>query len=222
MVDTDTSNIAELIELMDAGGFVVYLLLGLSFLVVTISLIKIFQFLQVGLYKGVSADAAVKLYRQGKDQDAYLKVSGKTDIQSQLVARAIGMLSKTSQDKDDIRAEILRIATQKISHLQRYLRFLELVGSLAPLLGLFGTVLGMINAFQALEQAGNQVDPSILSGGIWVALLTTAAGLAVAMPTVTLFNYFDAKIENLTKSLDDLIDQIFLPAICETPEGQSH
>ncbi len=222
MMNTGTSQIVELIELMDAGGFVVYLLLGLSFLVVMISLIKIFQFLQVGIYKGANADAAVQLYRQGKDQDAYLKVSGKTDIQSQLVARAIGMMSKTSQHKDDVRAEILRDASRKISYLQRYLRFLELVGSLAPLLGLFGTVLGMINAFQALEQAGNQVDPSILSGGIWVALLTTAAGLAVAMPTVTLFNYFDAKIESLTKNLDDLIDRLFLPAISEIPEGQSH
>lgn len=222
MLDIDAPQLANIIELIDAGGFVVYLLIGLSFLVVMISLIKIFQFLQAGIYKSAIADEAVTLYRQGDIQDAYQKVSQQKDIQSQLVARALRGLSKKSQDKDDIRAEILRIASQQINHLQRYLRFLELVGSLAPLLGLFGTVLGMINAFQALEQAGNQVDPSILSGGIWVALLTTAAGLAVAMPTVTLFNYFDAKIENLTKNLDDLIERLFLQGIGEMSDGSSH
>ena len=50
-------------------------------------------------------------------------------------------------------------------------------------MGLFGTVLGMIDAFRALQAAGDAVDPSVLAGGIWVALLTTAAGLGVAMPT---------------------------------------
>ena len=55
-------------------------------------------------------------------------------------------------------------------------RLLDTIGQTAPLLGLFGTVLGMIDAFQALQEAGQAVDPSLLAGGIWVALLTTAAG----------------------------------------------
>lgn len=69
------------------------------------------------------------------------------------------------------------------------------MAQLAPLLGLFGTVLGMISAFQALQQAGAQVDPSILAGGIWVALLTTAVGLAVAMPTSVALSWFEVRME---------------------------
>lgn len=71
----------------------------------------------------------------------------------------------------------------RFARLERGLRYLDNVAQLAPLLGLFGTVLGMIEAFQALQDAGSQVDPSVLAGGIWVALLTTAVGLVVAMPT---------------------------------------
>ncbi|MBM9594401.1 MotA/TolQ/ExbB proton channel family protein [Roseitranquillus sediminis] len=73
-------------------------------------------------------------------------------------------------------------------------RLLDAVVQVAPLLGLFGTVLGMIDAFRALQEAGAQVDPSALAGGIWVALLTTAVGLAVAMPTSLVLAWLDARL----------------------------
>ena len=65
-------------------------------------------------------------------------------------------------------------------------------------MGLFGTVLGMITAFKDLQSAGNAVDPSILAGGIWVALLTTAVGLAVAMPVSVILTWFETRVENET------------------------
>ena len=67
------------------------------------------------------------------------------------------------------------------------------MAQIAPLLGLFGTVLGMIDAFRALQSAGTAVDPTVLAGGIWVALLTTAAGLAVAMPTSLLLTWLESR-----------------------------
>ena len=75
--------------------------------------------------------------------------------------------------------------------LERGFRLLDTVAQLAPLLGLFGTVLGMIEAFQALQDAGSSVDPSLLAGGIWVALLTTAA---VAMPTSIVLSWFESRM----------------------------
>ena len=71
-------------------------------------------------------------------------------------------------------------AEVRFARLEGGFRLLDSVAQLAPLLGLFGTVLGMIEAFQSLQDAGSQVDPSLLAGGIWVALLTTAVGLALA------------------------------------------
>ncbi|MDO6806083.1 MotA/TolQ/ExbB proton channel family protein, partial [Wenyingzhuangia sp. 1_MG-2023] len=81
-----------------------------------------------------------------------------------------------------LREETLRLARIEVGKLTQGLRPLEVIANIAPLLGLFGTVLGMIEAFQAMEAAGSKVDPAVLSGGIWQALLTTAGGLAVAIP----------------------------------------
>jgi biopolymer transport protein ExbB len=79
-------------------------------------------------------------------------------------------------------------------------------------LGLFGTVLGMIAAFQSLQSAGTQVDPSVLAGGIWVALLTTAAGLAVAMPTALVLSWLESRMEAERVIADKAILTILAPS----------
>ena len=99
------------------------------------------------------------------------------------------------------------------------MKVLEVIGGLAPLLGLFGTVLGMIEAFQQLEAAGSQVDPAILSGGIWLALLTTAAGLAVAMPAVIIYVFFDRYLEQLAHDLEILVGKCFSHAGSQSAEA---
>lgn len=210
----------ELVDLMNTGGTVVYLLVILSVLVLAITLLKLLQFVITGVYTPKSAERAVQLYRRGQIDEAVQIVAAKKDLRSRLVSKALrGLQARKAHDQNDaLREEITRQAGVQIQQLQSSLRFLELVGSLAPLLGLFGTVIGMISAFQALENAGNEVDPSILSGGIWVALLTTAAGLAVAMPTVAIFNYLEAKIEGLVNHLDDLITRLFIEDF-ETPSA---
>src|SRR3546814_3183218 len=80
----------------------------------------------------------------------------------------------------------MRCGNEALEGLRGQLGALEVIGSVSPLLGLFGTVLGMIEAFRQLAEAGSQVSPAILSAGIWEALLTTAVGLAVAIPVVVL------------------------------------
>ena len=72
-----------------------------------------------------------------------------------------------------------------------------------------GTVLGMIEAFQKLQESGSQADPSILAGGIWEARLTTAAGMAVAIVATVSLSYFDNIIDRLRNDLEDLATQIF-------------
>ena len=69
----------------------------------------------------------------------------------------------------------------------------------------------MITAFQALQQSGNSVDPSILAGGIWVALLTTAVGLAVAMPTSIALTYFESRVERHQLAIETAVTRILNP-----------
>ena len=89
------------------------------------------------------------------------------------------------------------------------MRALELIANLSPLLGLLGTVLGMIQAFQKLESAGNQVDPALLSGGIWQALLTTAVGLIVAIPALIAHQWLDRRIDRCAHVMEDYTTRVF-------------
>ncbi|WP_380058817.1 MotA/TolQ/ExbB proton channel family protein (plasmid) [Falsihalocynthiibacter sp. SS001] len=91
------------------------------------------------------------------------------------------------------------------------LRLLDVVAQIAPLLGLFGTVLGMIAAFRTLQEAGGTADPAVLAGGIWVALVTTAAGLVVAMPASVALNWFDAQLDAHRTATNDAIEEILTP-----------
>lgn len=95
----------------------------------------------------------------------------------------------------DSEARISAFAARQLDRQRSGMRILEVISAAAPLVGLLGTVIGMIEAFQQLQAAGSQVDPSQLSGGIWQALLTTAAGLVVALPALCAWHYFDRKFE---------------------------
>jgi len=207
----------KLIELLDTGGPVVYILAALSVIVLTITIVKIIQFLVAGVFQNRTANKAVDLFRKGLREEAFHLVNQRKKLGDQLIARSIFGLVFSSLKREEVREEVFRDAAIKVEALRGQLRILELIAMLAPLLGLFGTVVGMIDAFQALEKAGNQVDPSILSGGIWVALLTTAAGLAVAMPTVVIHNYLDSRLEKFVLALDDLMTRLFVADFNITP-----
>lgn len=98
--------------------------------------------------------------------------------------------------------ESLTLAGQEeINKLGKNIRGLEVIATISPLMGLLGTVVGMVAAFNKVAEYKGQVDPSLLAGGIWEALLTTAAGLAVAIPAVVMLHYFDRKIENTSFNL---------------------
>ena len=83
---------------------------------------------------------------------------------------------------------------RELKRLNKNLHILELIGRLAPLMGLLGTVLGMVEAFRQVAASKGAVDPSILAGGIWEALITTVAGLCVAIPAMILHHFFEDRV----------------------------
>jgi biopolymer transport protein ExbB len=124
-------------------------------------------------------------------------------------------------DEATLREELVRVASRQLGVLSGYLRALEIIASLSPLLGLLGTVLGMIQAFQELSVAGSQVDPALLSGGIWQALLTTALGLAVAIPVVLAHSWLERRVERCAQAMEDAVTRVFTFALTPAPRSPS-
>ncbi len=200
---------AALADTVALGGPVVVLLLVMSIIALTIIIVKIWQFSRWRVRDRRTARAALNIYQGGNIQAAISMANQSANPAAQLVAKAIEGRSRVGLPESMLREELLRFGGDLLESLRAYLRPLEVIASLAPLLGLFGTVLGMIEAFQDLQQAGSQVNPAVLSGGIWQALLTTAVGLAGAMPVIVALNWFERVADRVAHDMDSIVTQVF-------------
>ena len=217
VANPETANGA--LDLVMAGGHVVWLLIAMSVIALTTIIYKIVQFGMAGVGRSGNVEKAVTLYRNGHRREALAAVQGAGDPASVTVATAIRGSLRTDVSEASVREEVERVATSEINTLKSHLGLLDTIGSLAPLLGLLGTVLGMIQAFRAMEAAGRNVDPAILSGGIWAALLTTAAGLIVAIPVVAIASWFDRSILQVARKTEDAVTRIFTPDLTRRTES---
>ena len=200
---------ADAWELLILGGPIVAILVGMSVLVLAIAIAKLWQLSSMRVFRLANVRRAIGLKRNGKPLKALACVQGDLNPVAQTLAIALHGSVRRDVDDQEVRAEAERYGAAQIELMRSYLRPLEVIASLAPLLGLFGTVLGMITAFQQMQAAGDQVNPSVLSGGIWEALLTTAVGLAVAIPTVAVLNWFDRLAERTEIAMADAIANVF-------------
>ncbi len=107
-------------------------------------------------------------------------------------------------------AETQRAGLEEVAELERNQRPLAVVAEIAPLLGLLGTVVGMVELFAGIseQQASGSMVMSALSGGIWKALLTTAAGLTVAVPALALHAYFSSKVDRFRVQLTSIVQRV--------------
>ncbi|MCT7945206.1 MotA/TolQ/ExbB proton channel family protein [Shewanella septentrionalis] len=202
----------DALALLETGGTVVVILLLMSLVAMTIVLMKLIQFQRAGLWQRKPARQGLALWQQGKQEEALQLAAVSRNPTAQAMAQAIRGITRQLPEPL-VREEVLRYGCNALFQLRRGLRPLEVIGSLSPLLGLLGTVMGMIAAFQQLQAAGNKVNPAILSGGIWEALLTTAVGLCVAIPVVALLNYLERRVDHLAHEMDNLVTQLFTPEL---------
>lgn len=203
--------LAQITDFMQVGGPVVWILTALSVIALAIILVKLVQFAIQQPEKSSHLSKVLKHWRYGEVQQAVALLRPKRPV-DELTAMTINGLGSAHVELSLLKEELDRVATLRLNQLRAYLRPLEVIATLSPLLGLLGTVLGMIIAFQQMEAAGNQVDPSVLSGGIWQALLTTAVGLAVAIPVVMAHNWMERKVERVAALMNDTVTQVFTSA----------
>lgn len=210
---------SSLFSLISAGGPIVAVLCFLSIVVVTLALVKCWQFFQCGLLFGDNAVINrhfLEYWSQGDLSAAHSTLRENKAPEAQLLTHLCQTAKSGRLDSNAQHNELQRYALSLLSQLRGYLRPLEVIATVAPLIGLLGTVTGMIEAFQAMEAAGKQVDPSVLSGGIWQALLTTAIGLIVAIPASLLHSWFERKLEVCGQNMGDALTQISVMASRQT------
>jgi biopolymer transport protein ExbB len=134
-------------------------------------------------------------------------------------------LDKLPGGESRIREAIQYAGEKEARRLEAHMTALATIVAGAPLLGFLGTVTGMIQAFQVIEQLGGNVNPSALAGGIWQAMITTAAGLIVAVPTLFVHNYLAGRIRDIVSDLEEssqeLIDSLSRQGIESSNVGEA-
>ena len=200
------------------GGPVVAILVVMSVLTLAVTLYKVWQFAASGVGRHRVLSEALAYWDAGDTGAARARLAESRSYLAPLVGAAMeapGMPGLA--DRLDAEAGLA------LAGLEQGFRLLDTVAQLAPLLGLFGTVLGMIEAFQSLQAAGSAVDPALLAGGIWVALLTTAVGLAVAMPTSMVLAWFESRTARERVFADKALRTVLMPgpAIAQTARAEA-
>lgn len=218
MTNMIDETLRRTLDFLTLGGPVVTILLVVSVISVTLVILKLWQFLAARVGRHRTIEKALAHWTAGGQRIALNDLAERRNGAARIVWQAMATVINASPRDSDAISERLRVnATAYLSKLRSGFRALDAIAQISPLIGLFGTVLGMIQAFQKLQEAGNSVDPSLLAGGIWVALLTTAVGLAVAMPTSLLLTWFESRVARESELLERALTVVLNPAPLARP-----
>ena len=180
-----------------------------SFLAVAISYERLISYKRAKIDTRRFLERILRLLREERDSEAY-EISRSTPGPVAKVVE-VGLLRK-DQSLNELEDSMREIGSFEIARLEKYLPILGTIAQITPLLGLLGTVTGMIEVFMRIENLGGNVIASDLAGGIWVALITTAAGLTVAIPTIVVYNFFtrtaDTFIGEINRASTELIEHL--------------
>lgn len=189
-------NIAELFA---KGGPVVWILAAYSSIGLAIVLERNLLFLRL---RQLPRSWLSRLDRLLEQADAAQQVAQLKGPEARLIQAVV---QANDAGVKDLHGVGQRIRAQEIQRMEFGLRTLGILGNTAPLLGLLGTITGMIKAFMVIEQAGGKVDAQALAGGIWEAMITTGVGLAVAIPLLILLHFLEGGVERRAQKMSQCL-----------------
>ena len=201
----------ELIESLEisAIGLSVLIALALSSVAATaIALFKTAQFLRLGVGRNRQAFRVVELWLAGDGSGALAGAEMRSNVALRVLYALLAGLRVRPDDRAYAQALAVQTAQEELARMSRYMRGLEAVVQAAPMLGLLGTVIGMIEAFGRLAESTGAVDPALLAGGIWTALITTAVGLSIAILFYFIAIWLEARIARQREGLESLIASV--------------
>jgi biopolymer transport protein ExbB len=180
------------------SSFTLVILCFCSVITLTFAIERLWFFRSIAINTEAFMSELKGLLEAGKFQEALkLSSSGKSPVAA-LMHVAI---QNRARAKNEVLALLSAAQIDERAKLERFLGILGTMGNTAPFIGLFGTVVGIIRAFHDLAVSGSG-GPSVVAAGIAEALVATAGGLAVAIPSVVLFNYFLKKVKDLNSAME--------------------
>jgi biopolymer transport protein ExbB len=197
-------------NLIQKGGPLMYLIILCSVLAFAVLLERLFHLYRARINTGKFMDEISDVLRRNRIMEA-LSLCDKTPGPIARILKA-GIM-KHDRTRGEIRESIEDAGLHEVPQLERNLGVLATIAHITPLLGLLGTVIGMVRAFQVIQEKATllqPVNPGDLAGGIWEALITTVAGLSVAIPTYVAYNYLVSRVDgfvlDMERSATDLVN----------------
>lgn len=221
-VDTSqaaSGQAASLLDILVLGGWVMIPLVLLSVLTIYLLIERLITIRQASSNPEVITERVREYVRNGNVQSAIQYCNDKDVPITRILKKGLERLGRPiSEIQDAVQAA----GKHETFDLEKRTNLLASIAGIAPMLGFFGTVVGMIKAFQQIQDLQGNVNPSVLAGGIWEALVTTAAGLLVGILALFSYNYLMGRIRRISndmeRSASDFIDLLQEPVSPERSE----
>ncbi|BCX81109.1 biopolymer transport protein ExbB [Methylomarinovum caldicuralii] len=209
-----------MLEIIEAGGWLMWPILACSVLATAIVCERFWSLRTTRIIPPHLVTQVWRMFRQGELDANHIR---QLQTSSPLGAILAAGLSNYRYGREVMKEAIEDVGRQVAHELERFLDLLGTIASVTPLLGLLGTVMGMIKVFSAITAVGVG-DPKVLAGGISEALITTAAGLSVAIPSLIFYRHFQAKVQDLVLKMENealrFIDIMYSETDHEEPKGE--
>ncbi|MDD5131670.1 MAG: MotA/TolQ/ExbB proton channel family protein [bacterium] len=188
------------------GGFLMWPIALCSIVSLTIILERFYYFNKTRPKSNNVAERVHLMIRNNKIEEAFSVADEDNSFLGRLLCVGIKVMNRPVEERQKI---FRRAGSRELEQADTRLRVLSVIGNISTLLGLTGTVTGMIQTFMKIEKIGGIAEVSVLAGGIWEALLTTAAGLFVAIPTLIFYHYFEGVVDNRAIQMKNVAADIF-------------
>jgi len=191
--------------LLNAGGLVMLLIFFCAIIALVIILERLFSFRRAQIDVQDFLRGLFNILKRNNVMEAVTICEEAPGPAAHVIRAAI---MRCDQEEASLRQAVEEAGLNEVPRLEKNMNLLGTIAHLTPMLGLLGTVVGMIGLFQEMEAGGALVDTARLAEHIWLALLTTAAGFAVAIPVYGFYNLLVAKEENLLLDMDRASSEI--------------
>ena len=202
-----------MIDLFVKGGPLMYPLLLCSIVSLAVIIEKGVLYLGSKKKRDIPGEA-MDLVRRGEIQQTLDRIGPMGGPVCTIIAEALrGQgLAGAAPGRDALESRISQAGSAELKRLTKHLHYLELIGKIAPMIGLSGTVLGLARTFQTVASTRGFADANLLAGGIWEALITTVVGLFIAIPALIFYHLYDNGIRSLVHEMkivgEDIIETL--------------